>query len=185
MRRTFVVLILLSGCATLSAGPVATISAPSGSLTGNPGDTIHWDFTIDNSTGPYYLFATESDLCVSGIPSPCITSALGSYSDNLQPSPVVVPPGFAMIPPGPLLGSFTFALPGTLTGSLFITFSEYTADPNASNFDPSLDTIASNLTFDVDVSSGTAAPLPEPASTVLICAGLLVLAKISAKRSRG
>jgi len=178
------VLVTFAGCASSYAGPLLTFSISSGSLTGNPADVVSWDFSIDNTDSPYYLFATESDVCVSGIPFPCTESTLGYYSDDLLFSPVVVAPGTNSGPLGEL-GNFTFTSPGTLTGSLFVGFSEYTTDPNDFNFDPFTDTVASNLLFQGGLNGGTVEPLPEPASLILLCTGLLGLAKIGANKSRG
>src|SRR5689334_2177161 len=69
------------------AAPLLTLSPASGGLSGSPGATVGWGFTLTNTTDFAVVTGT------SFVPSPL--SSVGTYEDYLGPrgTPVIVGPG--------------------------------------------------------------------------------------------
>ena len=181
-------------CSLVSATSLS-LDPINGALSGAPGDTVGWGFTLTNDTD--YLVVTGSDFCVGIIASPC-SNALGTYSDFIGPSFVVVGPSPESSPviqsfdPSTMtgLGSFLIsssALSGqSLSGEIVVTYDLYSVDPNDPAFDPIVDTISSGnqITADASVTVAGTAAVPEPSAVLLLCVGLFAAVPVFSRSRR-
>ena len=170
--------LLLTGISA-SADPTLILT-PSGTVSGNPGDTVGWGYSIDNDT-VYSLIVTESDFCEPG-QDPLFTTCsptLGTYTDFIASNGTLISPGTT--------GSQAFDPSGTGVG-------EYVIDPSATpgqsdigsivveyqlfddNFDQIGGTMELSASAEVDVTGTGTSPVPEPATQGLVVAGLLLSA---------
>jgi len=182
MIRTFYIAVfaLLVTGITASADPTFTLT-PSGTVSGLPGDTVGWGYSIDNDS-IYSLIVTKSDFCEPGqdpLFTTC-TQALGTYSDFIAQNGTLIAPGTT--------GSQSF------DASSSSGVGEYVIDPSATpgqsdvgsivveyqlfddNFDQIGGTIELSAAAEVDVTGTGPSPVPEPATEGLVVAGLLLVA---------
>jgi hypothetical protein len=166
---------------------------PSGDITGSPGQTVGWGFSITNTTG-FFLLVDSSNFCEPGqdpFTGPVFTCAPGlgasTYTDFIANNGTVIPPsgliqpfnavtmtgvGAYMIDPAALTGSID-------TGSIVLSYQEYNGNPFAGGTQVSGDTELSAA-----ASVTTAAAVPEPNSAALLAGALLMGLLIVRKRSR-
>ena len=188
---TIVFLLALPSRTTADTLPTLTLSPVGGALVGPAGSTVGWGFTLTNP-GADFLLVTGSDFCVGVVSSPC-SNPLGTYTDFIGTQ-------FFALGPSPEsstltqnfdntlqlgLGSFLInpGATGSVTGFIALTYDLYSVDPNSPSFDPDLDAVSFGnlLTTGASVTVGTVAPVPEPASGLLLAVGLaaaLVLKRI-------
>jgi hypothetical protein len=167
----------------ISAGQAATLTLDpvNGEISGAPGDTLGWGFTITNDTDFLVITSAEFD------PS----SAVGTFTDFISAD------NFIVVGPSPEstsvsqpfdqtaltgVGSFAIspsALPGdTATGQIVLTYDLFSVSPNDPNFDPDFDLITTDNTLSANASvivAGRAA-VPEPRGTALMVIALLLVA---------
>lgn len=171
------------GCQA-QAAPILALTPPA-TISGNPGQTVGWGFTLTNTTD--FLVPTGSELVISPLAGTYTDFIVGfSQFFVLGPSPesatITEPfdPGTGMG-----LGSFAIspvAIPGSdWSGVLRFHYSLFSVDPNDPNFNPDTDTLVPDATVsaDVRVHVNAAAPVPEPSSMGLLAAalaGVLLLA---------
>ena len=170
---------LLFATGSLWAATVLTIT-PSGDISGAPGQTVGWGFTLSNDadfllvTGAFYDtatpvgaftdFASTFNFIVVG-PSPESTSVPQDFDLTLHTG----------------VGSYAIdsgAVPGALsTGTLRVVYDLYPVSPNDGAFNPDTDLISTGNTLqsaasvEVSVSSSS---VPEPSATLLVSLGLFV-----------
>jgi hypothetical protein len=193
---TMLALIALGNLAWADTAPTLTLDPANGALSGTPGSTVGWGFTIANSTN--FLLITSSDFCVGPISSPC-SNGLGTYTDFIASNQFVVV--------GPLpesssvtqafdnslltgIGSFLInstANPGdSVSGQIVLTYDLFSVSPNAPNFDPIADTISIGnfltASASVSVPSTTA---PEPGTGLLFGYGLIAFAGLGLAARKG
>ena len=168
------------------AGPISFQLSPSGTVSGQPGQTVGWGFTLAN-TGPDFLLVTGT----SFVPTPL--SSFGTYTDLLSPQ-VAPNPNFLVIGPAPEtpslqedfnaakqtgVGEFTFAgtAAGQVSGNIVIDYALFSVSPNDPNFDPDIDTVTADATISASATvSASAATIPEPGTLLLLsAAGLACL----------
>ena len=175
-------------CAGLQAGQV-TLDPFDGALSGGPGQTVGWGFTLQNSTD--YLLVTAADYIT--------TTPVGTFTDFIS--------GFNFVVVGPSpenvlvshafdgaaftgVGSYRIdgAAPvGALsTGFIQIGYDLYTVSPNDPGFDPGVDFLSSGtLTAPATIQvTGQAAGVPEPSSWVLLALGAAVLPLVRKRERR-
>lgn len=175
--------ILNSQAATLT--PTLTLDPINGEISGDPGDTTGWGFTITNDSD--YLVVTSSEFDT--------TSDIGTYTDFISSD------NFIVVGPNPEstsvsqtfdpvnltgVGSFTInptANPGdSATGQIVLTYDLFSVDPNDPSFDPDADLISTDNILSADASvvvAGTSA-VPEPRGIAFI--GLVLLAGVALYR---
>ena len=133
-------LILLGtvAAAALTAGPVMTLT-PGGALSGAPGSTVGWGFTLTNNVN--WIEVVQSQFCLdSPLGNPCFNAST-QYFDIISNPPndvIVGPSGSASQPYDPLhnmgMGSFTIdpaAVNGSsILGNILVTYNTFDADPN-------------------------------------------------------
>jgi hypothetical protein len=173
--------IALAGVSRANSVPTLTVSPAN--LVGPAGSNVGWGFTVTN-LGTDFAIITGSDFCVGAITSPC-SNSLGTYTDLIGSQFFVVgPTPEANSVSQPFdnsaqtgFGSFliNLAASGSVTGELVMSYDLFTVDPNAANFDPSLDTasVGNLLTSAASVTVGPKiVATPEPGSLMLLLSGL-------------
>jgi hypothetical protein len=169
-----------------------TLSLDNPNLVGNPGDTVGWGFTLtstpvstpDGEITPWLVvsdvdFVLDPGVDPVGVFTPFLTlnfQVIGPDTGNgeLNPWSQTFDAGLETG-----IGAYTiddFQLPGDLaTGSIVVTYDEFSVSPNMPDFNPDTDTLATSL----DVSAPASvlvADTPEPSSFLLeLGAGLCVL----------
>jgi hypothetical protein len=172
--RTYILLFVSCGAAI--AGPIVTFDLSGGAISGAPGDTIGWGFTVQSDPGMMTSFLSSFTLFETN-------PSIGSYTDFIgaQGGPVgfTLPAGAAdwIEPFDPIqqtgAGSFTID-PGALIGAQDngVIHIEYQLFPSTSS--SLCDTFCSGsieLPFQVTV----VAPVPEPATWGMGLMGLALL----------
>ena len=168
----------LAGC--LSASPVTLTLTPSGDLTGMPGDTVGWGFSIYNGT-QYYVEFSSSNFCVSPvIPNSCTAPTTGAFTDIIVNNDPIIAPGDTLSqsfdPVGFTTGLGYFAIdPGATLlssdlGQIVLTYDGYNSDPSVSP-DAVQYLFSQGLYADASVTVS-----PEPATSGLLAVSLPGLA---------
>jgi hypothetical protein len=152
----------------LMASPLLTLT-PGGLLSGTPGSTVGWGFTLTNDLN--WIEVAQAQFCLdSPLNNPCF-NASAHFVDIISNPPndvIVGPSGSVSQPYAPLsfmgLGSFLIA-PGALAGSsvvgnILLTYNEFDGDPNANG---------NQIGFNEAISAAarvtaTAGTVPEPAT---------------------
>jgi hypothetical protein len=180
--------IFLAAALLLPAAHAGAIFTPIPStISGNPGDTVGWGFTISNDTN--YLLITSADF-TPATPLGTFTDFIGQFNFIVVgPSPEstsVSQPFDATALTG--VGSFLIspsAAPGSvITGLLTLTYDLFSVSPNDPNFDPDTETISNGniLTSAAEVDVTGVSTVPEPASFGLV--GLALLIGGAARKAR-
>lgn len=182
LRKTWLVVLLLTGgCVAGYGDPILVIDPKGGAVTGAPGQTVGWGFSVTNDT-PYYLLFDASYFCQPGQDpqfTTC-TQTLGTYSDLIAYNFTEVAP-MSTSPDQPFdLASMTgfgdYAISSTAsvgsvdTGNLIATYMEYDGDP----FDGGSQ-VSGDIEIDAPASvtvTGSTPGVPEPSSWTMLAAGL-------------
>jgi hypothetical protein len=169
--------VILFGCWAAKAAPTLALE-PDGNVSGAPGQTVGWGFTITNDTGFFLLF-DSSQFCEPGQDpqfTTC-TQTLGTYTDYIASNGTLVAPhGSASQTFNPStmtgIGAYTIdpsaPLFATDSGSIIATYMEYQGDPFNGGTQASGD-------IEISAPASVTVNTPEPVSLLLVAAGLLVL----------
>lgn len=183
---TFLTLLTFGSLASANTLPTLTLDPSTGNITGAPGSTVGWGFTLTN-LGSNWAVVTSSDFCVGVITSPC-TNSFGTYNDFAGPQ-------FIVVGPSPENTSFNQAFDnnaqqgmgsffinptsvGTVVGEIALTYDLFSVDPNSADFDPFADTISvgNYVLADASVTVATSTiATPEPAAFLLLLTGVVLL----------
>jgi MYXO-CTERM domain-containing protein len=169
----------------LMAGPILTPS-PSGALSGTPGSTVGWGFTLTNDVN--WIEVVQAQFCLdSPLSNPCFLAS-AQFVDIISNPPndvIVGPSGSASQPYAPLsfmgLGSFLIApgaVPGSsVVGNILLTYNEFDGDPNQGG-----NQIGFNEAISASASvTAAGSAVPEPATWGLAA---IALAGLGARRLR-
>lgn len=188
------VALLAAGITGAAHGASITLIPPGGALTGTPGSTVGWGFSLTNTTD--FLQITSSEFCLdsSGVTTACQLPTIGTYTDFIGPNgPVAGPP-----PESPTVtqafdlgtqqgaGSFTISAAAPVgaqnTGQIVFFYNLYSVSPNDPNFNPVTDTLATDqtLTAAASVTVVGATGVPEPATFGF--AGIAIAALVTLRR---
>ncbi len=166
---------------------------PSGLISGAPGSTVGWGFSITNTVD--YLTVTQSDFCKGAQTQPC-THALGTYTDFIAGNFLVIGPA----PESPALtqdfdatlltGAGSFAINGGAhpgdhaDGAIILTYDVYSVSPNDPNFDPfdPNQVVSTGNSVSLDASVLVPGAVPEPGTFVLAGSLLAALAALRFRR---
>jgi hypothetical protein len=169
--------------AVVSAGTITVALDPvGGSVTGAPGATVGWGFTLTNSSTSW-ISVTSSALTFETNPS------IGAYTDfiGLQGGPM---PSFAVAPSGIWMetfdglsqgvGSYAISSSAALfaqdSGSILIGYDLFNGDPTVTGMQTGSSSVSTAIAVNVAPGSQT----PEPATFGVTAAMLLLL--VSARR---
>jgi hypothetical protein len=174
----------------MSAAPTFALIPANGIVSGAPGTTVGWGFTITNDTD--YLLVSSFNFCEGAALPTCPTQTYGTFSDFTAQhllDPVIVAPGGTVTQNFALagfqgVGSFAIN-PGAPVGAqdlgtIFLTYDKFTCDVvNDLGCSPDQTVFGATLTAtaQVDVTA-----VPEPA--VIWLAGLGLAAMTFARRRR-
>jgi len=140
-----------------------------GVISGDPGTTTGWGFTLTNTMNYVVIDASEFDITQN--------AGDGSYTDIIGPNFLIVGTGVyaatpitqafnGSVPTG--VGSFAI-LPSAMSGdvvlgTITLTYDVYSVSPNDPSFNPFVDTLATGL----QISAGAQVDVvPEPGSLLL------------------
>jgi len=185
MRRTVCTLFCASLLPlALSAAPLLTLTPSNGVVSGLPGSTVGWGFTITNTTD--FLVVTGSSFAP--------VTSIGTYQDYIGTGANLVVVGPA---PESTSVSQAFSVAGHtgvgaflisssapsgvgVSGTLTVNYSLFSRSPNDLLFDPDTDTIVpdASLTQGVAISA-----VPEP-STLLLLTSAIPVAGVWRRRKR-
>ncbi len=175
MKRLSLVVPLFAVIAFSAASAPVLFLNPSSQVSGSPGQTVGWDFTLSNSTD--YAVVNSFAFVPLG-------AAIGTFTDFSQYNFIDVGPAPSESPT--LIQLFTAAnhtgigrlllspaaTAGTTTGSIVMTYDLYATDPASGSGTP----ISFGNTLSVPASIVvTAAPTPEPATFALLLCGTVFL----------
>jgi hypothetical protein len=174
LKQIVMTAVLLVLAASLPARALQiTLDQVDGSVTGTPGATVGWGYSVVNDSPTDWVVLTGSIFET--------LSTWGTYTDFVQE-----PASFAVLAPGggsfsqPFnsanstgIGSFTIdplALPGfTASGKIRVSYDRYTGDPMTSA--AYLGMLQELVAAEVKVAAE--APVPEPGTMLLLGSGLL------------
>jgi MYXO-CTERM domain-containing protein len=173
------------GASALMAGPLLTPS-PGGALSGLPGSTVGWGFTLTNDVN--WIEVVQAQFCLDvPLGNPCF-DASPQFIDIISSPPndvIVGPSGSASQPYAPLsfmgLGSFIIdpgaTLGSSVVGNILLTYNEFDGDPNQGG-----NQIGFNEAISASASvTAAASAVPEPATWGLAA---IALAGLGARRLR-
>lgn len=159
LMRSVLLMSLLTTSAALAA-PSLQLDPVGGAISGAPGTTVGWGFTISNSSA----FIVVTSATFTGSPPP------GTFTDFIAafnfivvgPSPETSPVSQsfnAVSQTG--VGSFAIsagASPGTTSGQIELTYDLFSHSPNDSSFDPNTDTLSTDNILSADASITVVGP---------------------------
>ncbi len=168
---------LLAAAAILAVSlPAATLTLTPDTISGAPGTTVGWGFSLDNTTADWIV--------INSVTATGFNPAFGTFTEFAATNFIVVAPNslFSEAFNLPLLqgfGQFDIApgvTPGdSTTGSFLVGFDRYSSDPL---LDGGIGFIDGLGTFEVPfarVNAAAADPIPEPATVALTGATLVAL----------
>jgi hypothetical protein len=181
MKRLLLSLLVLGvgvgGAAVARGGSIDNLTftlSNNGAISGNPGSTPGWGFTLTNTLNYVVIDASEFDITQN--------AGDGSYTDIIGPNFIVAGTGAyastpvtqafnGSVPTG--VGSFAIlpsaAIGDLVLGTITLTYDVYSVSPNDPNFDPYTDTLADGLQISANAQVAvTAAATPEPGSLLLL-----------------
>jgi len=177
MKRLLLSLLVLGlglGSATVAhSSPIDDLRftlSNNGWISGDPGTTQGWGFTLTNTQNYVVIDASEFDITQN--------AGDGFYTDIIGPNFIIVGTGVyaatpitqafnGSVPTG--VGSFTI-LPSAMSGdfvlgTITLTYDVYSVSPNDPSFDPFLDTLATGLQISATANVNVT---PEPGSLLLL-----------------
>ncbi len=183
---------LLAMCLAANADSVTLMLDPlSGTVSGSPGDTVGWGYTLDNNTSDYLVVAYSS-FCESG-QDPLFTTcspALGasSYTDFLSTTFIDIAPGGssnAAFDSGANSGVGEYNIDPLITsgsdaGSITVIYDLFNGDPTNGGGQVCANPTSGVCDFEVSAAAevdvlGATSAVPEPRLAILLGLALVAL----------
>lgn len=183
-----------AGC--LSADPVLTLT-PSPDVSGAPGSTVGWGFTIVNGTS-YYLEFSSSQFCLNPVlfvPAfSCTAPLTGVFNDIVVGSDPIIAPDSSLSeafdPVGLASGIGYFAIDPNAAilssdlGQIVLIYDGFDQDPNLGSATQLLFSVPLAADASVTVTPAPSTATPEPATVPLVATALSILAILGLLRRR-
>jgi len=179
--------LLIAAAHLAQADPMLTLIPANGVISGGPGSTIGWGYTITNTAD--WLVLTSFTF------NPSAPQSIGAFTDYTQYNFVVVGPkpestsvtqdfnDVALTGAGSFSISSTAPVGSEVPGNLVMTYDLFSADPNSLSFNPLVDTISTDDPLPpASVKVEVTAPVPEPASWLLLITVLGLIALLRRRR---
>uniref|UniRef100_Q01YA9 PEP-CTERM protein-sorting domain-containing protein n=1 Tax=Solibacter usitatus (strain Ellin6076) TaxID=234267 RepID=Q01YA9_SOLUE len=171
--------------ASAHAAPLLNLDPISGNLSGLPGSTVGWGFTITNTMD--FLVVTGA----SFVPVPL--SSFGTFTDFISTGPLIV------VGPAPESATITQAFnaitltgigafhivptaAGSVSGTIVINYALFSVSPNDPSFNPDIDLLVPDGALRATASVTAATAAPEPATLGLVAFALLLIRFTPARR---
>jgi hypothetical protein len=163
----------------IAAAPILTLNPSNGVVSGTPGSTVGWGFTLSNDSG--FLIPSLVVFCEGAFNASCAPT-FGTFTDfaaQLQFN-VVGPTVTQTFDDAAQQGIGSFAINAnapagvTDTGTIFLVYDTFSCDITDNNCNPTQTGFSELLSVPASVSI-VGASVPEPGSAVLIFVGLALL----------
>ena len=181
---TLAVFVVAAFAVCAQASPVSlTLLPASGVVGGEPGTAVGWGFTLTDNTDWVILLGSSG---FAPTPYGTYTDYTGNSFDLAGPGDgVTLTQNWGGPSSGEGLGEFDIystAPSGTvISGTLVVSYAEFSVDPMSGSFDPDTDTICSDCSLAVSAQVGVS---PEPSSFLLMSTALLPFALAGWRRRR-
>jgi len=200
--KAFLMVGALASCLCAVPLPVIfTLDPADGAISGAPGDTVGWGFTIQNNTDNYLLFDSSNFCGVGGDPqfTDCSVPynpptgfgpAFGTYTDYIANNFTEIAPGTSLTEAFDAtlmtgVGAYTIdpgAQGGSLdSGNVYVSFQQFQGDPLAGGSQVGGD---SELAAPASVLVTSSATVPEPRTAFALAGALLLGLGFLRKRRR-
>jgi hypothetical protein len=172
-------------CMGLQAGPILTLDPAGGALSGFPGQTVGWGYTLVNDTD--YLVVTSADY-VTATPVGAFTDFISGFNFIVvgpPPESTVVSQSFDLLAQtgiGSYLIDPAAPIGASSIGVIQLTYDLYSVSPNDPAFDPGTDLVSGGNFLEADASVEVV--IPEPSTYLLLACGLIALAVVRRQACR-
>ncbi|MBL8228550.1 MAG: PEP-CTERM sorting domain-containing protein [Bryobacterales bacterium] len=168
------------------SAPVLTLDPADGAISGTPGSTIGWGFSLaSDATNWTLITAVQMNVGAVGVFEDYLSAWVSNNSFALAPGALPLIQAFSAGVPGVTATGLASVILnanaplGPITGAMDISYELYDADPfQGGNF-----VSAGNFTPAFQITVSPAADIPEPGTAALVCGGL-VAAWIQSRRHR-
>ena len=164
----------------LAAAPVLTLDPSNGVVSGAPGSTVGWGFSLSNDSG--FLVPSLVVFCEGAFNAGC-TPTFGTFTDFAAQfqlnvvGPTVTEAFNNMTQQG--IGSFTINANApvgvTDVGTIFLVYDTFSCDITDTNCNPTQTAFSQLLSAPVSVQVVSAAAVPEPGSGGMVVIGVALL----------
>ena len=180
MKRLFrLTALAVALTAVMVAAPVLTLNPSNGAVTGTPGSTVGWGFTLSNDSG--FLIPSLVVFCEGAFNAGC-TPTFGTFTDfaaQLQfnvVGPTVTETFDNATQQG--IGSFTInsnaPINVTDTGTIYLVYDTFSCDITDDSCDPTQTAFSQRLSAPASVNI-VGATVPEPGSAGFVAIALALL----------
>lgn len=160
------------------SAPMLTLDPPDGAISGVPGSTIGWGFSLSSDATNWTLItAVQMNVGAVGVFEDYLSAWVSNNSFALAPGALPLIQAFSAGVPGVTATGLASVILnanaplGAITGAMDISYELYDADPfQGGNF-----VSAGNFTPAFQITVSPVADIPEPATAMLVGVGMLIV----------